>query len=1010
MPHSIEGELGNTECIKQLNDLTNQLSKFHQMLSSIDLLSTQIGKNCHLNIQNSEDEFFSNNLDFLKRKVDGNFQSKEAIHSAKKGFPFDSGRNLTNMIASRNSLRQDFPVLMDFAVEQAIHLASLNEIDNNHQKNSGYSIAPSEQDDWEKARSSSPHIAQNRKQSYLSQYSKKNNSGDSFNSLFSRNKGYKRSFISTGHSGFEQIHQTAEAGSEAHGNKNYIFDALRANLDSNQKEIDLEAAKEINEDFMKVDAKRQLQSKHHNSGDSLSSISSGDRKPKAFQKKSAEQQLHRNFLEKKKSEKVVDQWEGSIELDRKRVMTSLASDSNTPAENGWSMNGFNNCGSSLESISASDLEDQSLVLGCLKHSHVQLNKKSSQCKVEGPLDVENIPSSNANNSPEKNNDKVPKPEGENSPVPATLNTTANNNNTKVVEGATYLDQYCFTAAYNEFGTRLSGTDRAFEIKKNCESEINKLRAVHPLSYFQTFWDFFMSIVYLIVLTFIPVMTSYPKFDVAVSYVTISIILTTVYSMDVLIHFFKVARESNCILSLQTSRKIYLKKKFIVQVISLIPYSIIFSSWKNREALTIFYLIGVFELFRIFTKNPIYLILTARFQKKFNFGASFMSMFSLGLMLLIFLHLHGCFYFLCGRMQSFQTQSWKLLEKEGILAKSVGAQYTWSVFAAISNTFPVTGYRPTDSYEQWVTIVLVLIGATLYATLVGTISSFSFGLDSSGRLYKEKMDEVNEYLNYKKLSPNIKNRVKQYYELKFKGKYFNEVEILGELNNSLRQDIAIHNCRDLIRKVPFLCRSQNDGRDEAFNRCIASALQPCYYINGDRILEAGDVGNEMYFIFAGIVEILVGGKVVAKLNEGSFFGEVALLGQVPRTATIQAHTNCILFSLHRLDMEEILKDYEDMSIQMQEVYKERMEKVKKENEQKAKLLEEELERKKTLQKNVEQTEENCQGDNNEKKTLAVEEFKRKQSENNETLKRKNSEAVAEGARLNTDLTKRKSIKK
>ncbi|KAJ3228234.1 Potassium voltage-gated channel sub H member 7 [Clydaea vesicula] len=769
------------------------------MLSSIDLLSTQIGKNCHLNI--CEDEFFSNNLDFLKRKVDGNFQSKEAIHSAKKGFPFDSGRNLTNMIASRNSLRQDFPVLMDFAVEQAIHLASLNEIDNNHQKNSGYSIAPSEQ-------------------------------------------------------GFEQIHQTAEAGSEAHGNKNYIFDVLRANLDSNQKEIDLEAAKEINEDFMKVDAKRQLQSKHHNSGDSLSSISSGDRKPKAFQKKSAEQQLHRNFLEKKKSEKVVDQWEGSIELDRKRVMTSLASDSNTPAENGWSMNGFNNCGSSLESISASDLEDQSLVLGCLKHSHVQLNKKSSQCKVEGPLDVENIPSSNANNSPEKNNDKVPKPEGENSPVPATLNTTANNNNTKVVEGATYLDQYCFTAAYNEFGTRLSGTDRAFEIKKNCESEINKLRAVHPLSYFQTFWDFFMS----------------------------------------------------------------------------------------------------------------------------------------------------------SKMQSFQTQSWKLLEKEGILAKSVGAQYTWSVFAAISNTFPVTGYRPTDSYEQWVTIVLVLIGATLYATLVGTISSFSFGLDSSGRLYKEKMDEVNEYLNYKKLSPNIKNRVKQYYELKFKGKYFNEVEILGELNNSLRQDIAIHNCRDLIRKVPFLCRSQNDGRDEAFNRCIASALQPCYYINGDRILEAGDVGNEMYFIFAGIVEILVGGKVVAKLNEGSFFGEVALLGQVPRTATIQAHTNCILFSLHRLDMEEILKDYEDMSIQMQEVYKERMEKVKKENEQKAKLLEEELERKKTLQKNVEQTEENCQGDNNEKKTLAVEEFKRKQSENNETLKRKNSEAVAEGARLNTDLTKRKSIKK
>lgn len=90
------------------------------------------------------------------------------------------------------------------------------------------------------------------------------------------------------------------------------------------------------------------------------------------------------------------------------------------------------------------------------------------------------------------------------------------------------------------------------------------------------------------------------------------------------------------------------------------------------------------------------------------------------------------------------------------------------------------------YEQWSTIVTCLIGALLYASLVGTISSFSFGLDSSGRMYKQKMDEVNEYMSYKHLGPILKNKVRQYFQLKYRGKYFDEAAIMLELNDSLRQ--------------------------------------------------------------------------------------------------------------------------------------------------------------------------------------------------------------------------------
>ncbi|KAJ3071193.1 hypothetical protein HDU98_005675 [Podochytrium sp. JEL0797] len=63
---------------------------------------------------------------------------------------------------------------------------------------------------------------------------------------------------------------------------------------------------------------------------------------------------------------------------------------------------------------------------------------------------------------------------------------------------------------------------------------------------------------------------------------------------------------------------------------------------------------------------------------------------------------------------------------------------------------------------------------------------NFGLDSSGRKYKEKLDEVNEYMTYRKLTEGMKDKVREYYELKYKGKFFEEEIILGEMNESLKQ--------------------------------------------------------------------------------------------------------------------------------------------------------------------------------------------------------------------------------
>ncbi|KAI8607297.1 cyclic nucleotide-binding-like protein [Chytriomyces sp. MP71] len=147
-----------------------------------------------------------------------------------------------------------------------------------------------------------------------------------------------------------------------------------------------------------------------------------------------------------------------------------------------------------------------------------------------------------------------------------------------------------------------------------------------------------------------------------------------------------------------------------------------------------------------------------------------------------------------------------------------------------------------------------------------------GFDASGRLYKQKIDELREYMEWKDLDPITCKKIFKYYDLKYQGKYFEENNIFDDLNESLRMEIAVHNCKELVRRVPFLNRQQRDGRDELFLGRIASALVSCYYVAGDVLFFQGQMGEDMYFILSGMVYVLVNGKRVTSMSEGAFFGE------------------------------------------------------------------------------------------------------------------------------------------
>jgi CRP-like cAMP-binding protein len=76
---------------------------------------------------------------------------------------------------------------------------------------------------------------------------------------------------------------------------------------------------------------------------------------------------------------------------------------------------------------------------------------------------------------------------------------------------------------------------------------------------------------------------------------------------------------------------------------------------------------------------------------------------------------------------------------------------------------------------------------------------------------------------------------------------------------------------------------------------------------DTIIRQGETGDAFYAIRSGQVEVLKDQKVVGTLGPGGYFGEVALLLDVPRTASVRATTPVRAFRLDREGFDKLIRD-------------------------------------------------------------------------------------------------------
>jgi hypothetical protein len=238
---------------------------------------------------------------------------------------------------------------------------------------------------------------------------------------------------------------------------------------------------------------------------------------------------------------------------------------------------------------------------------------------------------------------------------------------------------------------------------------------------------------------------------------------------------------------------------------------------------------------------------------------------------------------------------------------VASYYIRSFYWALT-TLTTIGYGdivPHDNVGRIFTCFIMIIGVGMYGIVIGNISRMLASADRYKEQSREKISDLLMFMKHYKIPDTLQSAaINHYSHLYSKRLSDNDEKIIADLPHALQQEMQIYMKINLISNIPVFHDCPHNCLKD-----VSTHLEQIYSSPGDMIIKIGDIGDEMFIIAHGNVDVILeSGERVATLHDGQIFGEIALLKETKRTANVQSQTYCDLFKLTRKSFNDIIERY------------------------------------------------------------------------------------------------------
>jgi len=327
----------------------------------------------------------------------------------------------------------------------------------------------------------------------------------------------------------------------------------------------------------------------------------------------------------------------------------------------------------------------------------------------------------------------------------------------------------------------------------------------------------------------------------------------------------------------------------------------------------------FRLFRLLRLGWIFGILR-QLERNTRSNTAVLRIARLVIVVTVVLQVLACSWYLLGLAQEFPDDSWTV--RYGVTAQGAGMRYLLSLYWVVTaaTTVGFGDIVPGNAEEYVFALVVMIVGASLFAYVVATGASLISSLNLSKVTFWNRVDAVESYLRSRKVNRSVSEEVRQYYEFlwhRYGG--LNQQVLLSDLPSSLRLDVMSELMRDLLPNVPLFRHSPPALRNE-----LLLSLEPLVTPPGGYLVTAGDAPDGIYFIASGSVEVVSADDdtVQAILGAGEYFGDLTLMLGERRSASVKSKGFSEAFRLGAASFERIKSDYPELRDVLTEASKER----------------------------------------------------------------------------------------